>query len=176
MDPTEPPTPPERAPLVGSPVARRILDLVRRRPGLTTRDVAARLDLAWATVAYHRRRLERDGLLSCVPRGRRLLLYAADVHAEPPAEAADAMLQGQTMRRVALAIQAEPGLDEATLALRLRLPRRALRYHLDRLGSAGLVASLGPARRDAFVPTPLLDLLLGEPPAEAARDDASTRR
>lgn len=174
VDPADPTKRPE--PNLGSPVAQRILDLVRRRPGLTTRDVAAQLDLAWATVAYHQRRLEQEGLLSTTEQGRRLVLHAREGLDEPPMHALQALLQGQTMRRVALAVQAEPGLGEDALARHLGLPLRALRYHLERLAAAGLLEASDPLRREGLVPTPLLDLLLGEPAPEAAADDPLGRR
>ena len=180
MDPAEPSSPSSRGgSLLGSPVARRILDLVRAHPGVTARDVAARLDLSWATVTYHRKRLERDGLLHTTQEGKRRLLHATVAAPEPPLAALRAMLEGGTMRRVAQAVQADPGMGEAELAGRLGLPPRALSYHLGRLVAAGLVEGSGPQRRDVLVPTPLLDLLLGEPPVADAgglRDDARARR
>lgn len=155
--------------LLGSRVARRILDAVRRRPGATLRDVASDLDVSWGTVSYHGRRLERDGFLRSSTEGRRRVFHPGDAAEDAALAACHAMLQGQTMRRVAAAIQVDPGLDEAELARRLALPARALAYHVERLLGAGLVTSSAPTRREGLAPTPLLDLLLGEPPGHDER-------
>lgn len=176
MDPAEPSdADPRGGILLGSPVARRILDLVRGSPGVSAQEVGARLGLSWATVTYHRRRLERDGLLRTAQEGRRRVLHTGDPGPSRSLAALQAMLRGETMRRVALAIQREPGLGEADLARAVGLPPRALAYQVDRLLAAGLVEPPTPQRRDALAPTPLLDLLLAEPDAPHAAAPADLR-
>lgn len=61
--------------------ARRILDLVRQQPGLSSADVAARCGLQPSTVTYHVQRLQAAGLLTGLRDGRAVRLHPVDAGA-----------------------------------------------------------------------------------------------
>jgi DNA-binding transcriptional ArsR family regulator len=58
--------------------ARKILDLVRQQPGLSSADVAARCGLQPSTVTYHVQRLQAAGLLTGLRDGRAVRLHPVD--------------------------------------------------------------------------------------------------
>jgi predicted transcriptional regulator len=58
--------------------ARKILDLVRQQPGLSSADVAARCGLQPSTVTYHVQRLQAAGLLQGLRDGRSVRLHPTD--------------------------------------------------------------------------------------------------
>lgn len=170
------PREPGGGPSQGSPQARRVLDALRQHPGASLGELAKALGVSWATVAYHRRRLEKAGLVDATLDGPRQRLHARDPDPDSDRAACRAMLQGQTLGRLARLVHAEPGLTQEALAARLDLPLAPLRHHLQRLADAGLVAGSAPALLDRIVPTPLLDLLLGPPPEVLAESDERERR
>lgn len=61
--------------------ARRILELVRQQPGLSSADVAARCGLQPSTVSYHVQRLQAAGLLAGLRDGRALRLLPTEAPA-----------------------------------------------------------------------------------------------
>ncbi|MFO1534448.1 MAG: winged helix-turn-helix transcriptional regulator [Thermoplasmatota archaeon] len=61
--------------------ARRILELVRQQPGLSSADVAARCGLQPSTVTYHVQRLQAAGLLTGLRDGRAVRLHPVDAAA-----------------------------------------------------------------------------------------------
>lgn len=157
--------------LVASPLARRLLRLARTRPGVGLREATRALEASWATLAYHRRRLEREGLLRVDVEGRRHVLYAEEPGFEGTLGACRAMLEGGTLRRVARFVQAHGPTSREEVCRRLDLSPNAAAHHLHRLIAAGLVVAQegSLARLEGLAPAPLLDLLLGEPePAASA--------
>lgn len=164
--------------LVASPFARRLLRLARGRPGVGMREAARTLEASWATLSYHRRRLEREGLLRVDVEEHRGALYAEEPGFDGTVAACRAMLEGATLRRVALYVQAHAPASREDVARALDLSPHATAHHLQRLLAAGLVdAQHGTvARLEGLAPAPLLGLLLDEPPPLPGADAAARLR
>lgn len=67
-----PAPPPERGP---SPTERRILHEIQTRPGRAQSDIAESLGLSRQALHYHVKKLEKEGLVAKVVRGRETLCY-----------------------------------------------------------------------------------------------------
>jgi DNA-binding IclR family transcriptional regulator len=68
----------EAASAVKADGARKILEVVRSQPGLSSADVASRTGLQPSTVTYHVQRLQAAGLLTGLRDGRAVRLHPVE--------------------------------------------------------------------------------------------------
>lgn len=120
----------------------RLLDLIRRRPGLHKSALCAETGLAWGTVDYHLRLLERGNLVSRHCAGRTTRLFPSDLRQSQSLLAA---LADHTSARILATLRKEPQRMSA-LSDRLRLAPKVVRRHLVRLQRDGLLVRDGAHR------------------------------
>lgn len=148
----------------------RLLALVAGRPGMSIRELAQALGVRRTAVVHHLRKLGAAGKVRCVRSGRRLLAFPA---AATPYEGLVGLLRLETVAALVAALRQDPSLSVRGLARRLDVTPRAVRYHLLRLESLGLLRlGWGPGRRvlllDEAAAAGALRDRPGPPPAEPA--------
>lgn len=111
-----------------------ILRAVRDEPGLAASDLRRRLRMPRSTLAYHARRLEREGLLVTRRAGQRLLLLPPGARLAP-----DAALPPEVRALLDL-VRHAPGKTTTDYARLAGVPRRTAAGHLAALERDGLVA------------------------------------
>lgn len=130
----------------GHETRERILDAVRRDPGVNKSDLARRLGHSWGTMSHHIQRLTRQGQVRAFRDGRSLLLYPADVPVSHLRQLA--ALQGEVPVKIMdLLAKGERGIQE--LADLLEASRKSVRRALQHMDEAGLVGR-GPGLHGKF--------------------------
>ncbi len=120
---------------------QRILDAVRRYPGIHLRELARELGMSIALVEYHVPFLQRNDLLITESDGSYTRLYATGENAVP----ADrrpwlAVLRQEHPLRIVLALLGEDGpVRHGALHTTTGLGKSKLSFHLRKLESAGIV-------------------------------------
>lgn len=138
----------------------RIMQLVRAHPGIHTAQIKERLDLAWSTVDYHLRVMERDGIIRVSKMGRENHIFPLDV--EPTQHMWFAALRDEGAHRVFQRLIELPGQGVPMLSEWAGLSHKVIRRQLTDLVDVGLVTRRGRAR-PTFEPN--LDVLRKLPPS-----------
>lgn len=118
------------------PLRRRLLRLVRRRPGLHLAEAAAALEVDPSTVRYHADVLEDAGLLASATRGRLRMLY--DARTAPDADLA-AAAKDPVRRHILDRLARARRVAQARLTEELDLAPSTVSHHTRTLREAGLV-------------------------------------
>lgn len=116
----------------------RILALVREEPGSGTRALAARIGLQESTVAYHLRRLERDGDVQTHLAGRERVWFATLCGLCPVLREAMPLVARPPVAKVAQALGPTPR-NASELAADTGLARGTARWAATRLARSFLV-------------------------------------
>ena len=146
------------APLDARQVRERILAAVRAEPGLTVGDLQRALQVSQGTLHYHLLRLRAYGEVTCVPSGRRRLVFpASQAREDVDLAAAVARLRGATARRIAEYLTRAAPASIADIAAALGARPRVIYYHVGHLLRAGLVTMTLTPRHRRFAPS--LDLV-----------------
>lgn len=133
-----------REEVFGHPRRAAIVEVVRQRPGLSEREVAAALEMPHSLVDYHARHLANHGALR-IRRvaGGKYLFPAGEERAKD--HLAPLIRRGRT-RCVLEAICEEPGMTLSALAARVGMSVSSAHWHVGRLQAEGLVASVREGR------------------------------
>ena len=138
---------------------KRILTLLRERPGLTIRELGEGAGLARIVVRHHLAMLAAHGLVRTTKlRGARRH-YATDAPLDESALGASLVLRHATRRRLASALADLDGATQADLVAATGLSQRLVSYHLSHLGRSRLVDA-EPGVPQRYRATPLLRELL----------------
>ncbi len=116
----------------------QIMDFVRSNPGVETATVARTLGLQPVRVRFHALKLRAAGRLVIHRVGGRTALFVAKEGFRGH-EDGYALLRRESLRRLFETLAADPGLDQVTLAARLRLTQSQVSRNLRMLTGAGLV-------------------------------------
>lgn len=150
--------PTSRTAVLSHHVRRAIVDLVRRKPGISPQEVGEELDLCKSALGHHRRKLKEAGILREGAVGRRVTLTVWGSAPTLPAPT----LRG-SMKDVARQVvgAGADGLTAEEIGAAVGLSLRAARDCIHRMVSASLLAADRgkPAR---FRATKVLHELLGE--------------
>lgn len=153
-----------------SPAREAILEHLRSHPGSSIRAVQRAQDVAWGTAVYHLNRLEKAGRVVSHRSGRAHRYWDSRCP-EAAQRRRVIVLKSETPRRLAVAVQAEPGLAQKQLCQRLGMSPSVASKHLSRLAAAGLVEVQPRARARIYYPTPALEKavhVMGGRPATGA--------
>lgn len=137
----------------------RILDAVSSNPGISLLDLRERMGVAWGTLNHHVHKMQDAGILVSVRQGPRRLLFAAE-SPEGQARKELALLHVPTARRIAMAVQENPGVRQKDLCESLQLNKPAASKHLARFEAAGLVLVSREGGACHYQPTPRLEAAL----------------
>lgn len=123
--------------LLKNDVRRKIVELAHEQPGVSLREVAAKLGLSRPTAAYHIRLLRQANLLRVGARDLRHHLYP------PEAAPAPSVAVGNTQRLVLRALEAAPaGCTRTELHAALpNIPKRSRNHAIGKLLRAGAILS-----------------------------------
>lgn len=125
---------------------RRVLEVVRRDPGVCASAVADEVGAAWGTVLYHLDTLEDTGYVVSMKHGRHRRYFE---RGGTPTGAREALatLQRDTTAEVYETVREDPGLSQQEIADQVGLTPQALAWHMDRLVEVGLVEKERDGRR-----------------------------
>lgn len=130
----------------GRETRARIMEAVRRDPGVNKSDLARRLGHSWGTMSHHVQRLTRQGQVRAFRDGRSLLLYPADIPGSHLRQLA--ALQGEVpVKIMGLLSECERGIQE--LVGLVGSSRKVVRRTLQHMDEAGLVGR-GPGLHGKF--------------------------
>ncbi|HVL87344.1 MAG TPA: ArsR family transcriptional regulator [Candidatus Thermoplasmatota archaeon] len=147
-------------------VREKVLDLIRRYPGLHVREVERQLGVSPALASYHLRRLAEGGLLRAETHGEFLRYYPAAAGAPRAGERRLlAILRRPVAAKIALLLLSEGALANKDIALRLGISRATVSYHLHRLSDAGLLQAADERGYELSDPDRVRRLLASFPPA-----------
>lgn len=121
-----------------------IVELVRRRPGITKSEIRDELDLAWGTVAYHVDNMIEDESVRAMASGRCVGLFPADYRD-------NRMMWVSTLRkpetvRILRMFQTQREATILGVSESLGLSRRVARSRLFEMEAAGLLERRGKGR------------------------------
>ncbi len=121
----------------GDASRQRILAAIQAEPGIHAADLEERVELAWSTISYHARVLEKRGLISTEKSNREKRLFPTTIPATQHTWFA-ALRDDDTNSVLKRILTTEDqGLPE--LSADLGLPQKVMRRHLSTLKDAGLV-------------------------------------
>lgn len=139
-----------------SEVRRRILDVLQEEGSMPVSRLRQRVGLGWGSLYHQLRRMEEAGLVRMIRAGQRQIVVGMRAGEAENLAVARAHIQGDTARRIAELIASGSGLDTARIAEQLKISPRTVRYHIQRLTSAGLVTAASRTRHAFLRATPLL--------------------
>ena len=123
----------------------RIMEALRRNPGMSLTRLCKAVGLSWATTKYHVKRLESQGAIQFERRGRRdILCFPVSVPAKFRPWLATLLDEGAMEVLRALGPRGEVGVLE--LSRRLGISESATRRRLNRMQESGMVQKRGQLR------------------------------
>ncbi|HJQ93673.1 MAG TPA: winged helix-turn-helix transcriptional regulator [Candidatus Thermoplasmatota archaeon] len=119
----------------------RIVAIIERDPGINKSGLCERSGLAWGTIHYHLKILQREGRIQVLATAWEALHFVAGL---PPVEMAWITALREAQRQeLAERIGQAGGLRASELARRLGWSRKVIGRHLTALGRAGVVEKRG---------------------------------
>lgn len=124
---------------------RRLLDVVRARPGLHLRALERAVGFRWGQLTYHVRVLKRARLVQTERSGRFVHVFPAEGQR---GHAPEAVLNARgAARRIYDLLSCDGGLSQDQIRARLGISVQLVSHHLRRLERDGLVCASGAAPR-----------------------------
>lgn len=134
-----------------------IAEHIRRKPGITFRQLARELGLGIGTVQYHLYHLEKEGRIVSFRANRKRYLFPNDFNEKY--EALMAAISTATQRKILLLIsKGQTNLND--IASSLGLTPATISYHMKRLEKLGLVERHRHGKYVVFKPAFDVDVLL----------------
>lgn len=131
---------------LSNPLRTRLLAVVGQEPGITMRDLAARLECRPSTIIWHMTKLEKADLLRSTRVGNARVFYLPSGGAALRSKSlASVLLKNDVARRIHEVVNQQPGITLRDLRLRLMERGSSLRWHARRLVDEGLLC-LGEGR------------------------------
>jgi len=128
----------------GRRTRERILEALRRSPGMNVTELRMAVGLAWATVAYHLHILERQGFVYLQPKRRGHQCFPVDIPAQH--RGVLTALRDPDTARVLGALLAGHAMGITQLSHTLGLPEHSVRSRLTHLQGSGVVVKRGELR------------------------------
>lgn len=135
-----------REEILDNKIRDQILQVVRNDPGITTSDLARRVDAGWGTVVYHLSVLERNNMVSSLIDGRFHRFFPVGV-IDFSARGQVAVLKNERTKLIYELIDTEPGIVQEVLARRVGISAPAAIFHLKRLEEVGMVGRVKKGRK-----------------------------
>jgi len=127
--------------LLNDPNRAGIYNLIQAEPGISTKDIATRLGLAWGTVTHHLHKLEKRRFVVSKKYGkyRRFFLNGQAANAKKDELA---VLRVDRTGDVAACIQAFPGITQKEVGVALGVSSSTILWHVKRLVDVGLIEKI----------------------------------
>jgi predicted transcriptional regulator len=130
---------PELPPLEAlDPTQRRVLEYIKKHPGVHLRQICRELSLAMGDVQYHIRRLERDGRINSIRRGIYKFFYPSTLFGVRQRDVLS-VLGLEMPRELLLNIVEKPGSTQEELAHATSVSQSTVSWHLKRLVDLGII-------------------------------------
>lgn len=128
-----------------------IFALIRTEPGISTKDVADRLHLAWGTVTHHLGKLEKRRFVVSKKYGKYRRYFA---NGEGGTEQKDqvAVLRLDRTGDIATLIRAQPGLTQKAVSNALGVSSSTILWHVKRLEGAQLITKVREGKLVRYYP------------------------
>jgi predicted transcriptional regulator len=148
----------QRSRLLENPQRERLMEAIQANPGVHISRLRELAELSWGTTVYHLRLLEKNELVTSVPRAgqRHFFIKTPGVDAARLRRAASAIVGQETAHRVAFAVLNLPGASQKDLAEHLGVSGRVVAHHVGRLQKAELLTKQRDGGFIRCYPTPAL--------------------
>jgi len=144
----------------------RLLEAIRREPGMSPGELSRLVDCSWNTLVYHLGVLEREGYVSKAREGRRWRFFptGSQDHSALPLLA---MMRNPTAARILGEVRAQPGIAQHALSARTALRASTIHWHMERLQQGGFVRAERAGRTVHYFPGPALSQVAAPIPVAA---------
>ncbi|MHB8584346.1 MAG: winged helix-turn-helix transcriptional regulator [Thermoplasmatota archaeon] len=142
--------------LLKEPNRARVFDLIKSEPGISTKDIADRLDLAWGTVTHHLAKLEKRQFVVSKKYGKYRRYFANGAAADAAKKDLLAVLKVPATAEVAHAIRDSPGLSQKEVSVALGVSSSTILWHVKRLERVSLVNRVRDGKAIRYYPAPSL--------------------
>jgi len=156
--------------ILDDPNRASIYRLIQSEPGISTKDVADRLDLAWGTVTHHLGKLEKRRFVVSKKYGK-YRRYFANGEGGTDRKDALAVLRLDRTGDVAALIRAQPGVTQKAVSEALGVSSSTILWHVKRLEEVQLVTKVREGKLVRYYPAEGLsglDIIPAVPIAHAA--------
>lgn len=120
----------------------RIFSLIRDVPGISTKDVADRLGLAWGTVTHHLAKLEKRRMVVSKKYGKYRRYFVNGAMPQTEQKDALAVMRVPATAEVANFIKANPGWTQKHVSQALGVSSSTILWHVKRLEQVGVVSKI----------------------------------
>lgn len=144
--------------LLTQPVRRRILDLIKRRPGIHASALCREAGEAWGTVQYHLALLGQGDLVTTVASGRERRYFAEGI--DPDKARIMGVLSQGRRPEIARFIRDNPGSRQVDVCNGVSVSRKTFRASIAPLVDAGLVSERKGLQTNRYFPDQDLEGLL----------------
>lgn len=155
--------------ILDDPNRAGIYKLIQTEPGISTKDIADRLDLAWGTVTHHLGKLEKRRFVVSKKYGKYRRYFANGAGGTDQKDAL-AVLRLDRTGDVASLIQRQPGMTQKAVSVALGVSSSTILWHVKRLEEVNLVRKVREGKLVRYYPGEGMDgvALIQAPPAMTA--------
>lgn len=151
---------PDPARIKDQPVRKRLLGLIKAKPGIHASELAREVEEAWGTVQYHLSLLRKAEMVQSLPAGREKRLFPNDV--DPVKVRLLSLLHQGRRHEIADFIQTHPGLRQVDICDALTVSRKTFRSSVRPLVKEGLVEERRGLHDNRYFPAEDLEGYLGD--------------
>ena len=137
--------------ILDDPNRAGIYRLIQSEPGISTKDIADRLDLAWGTVTHHLGKLEKRRFVVSKKYGKYRRYFANGAGGSQDKDAL-AVLRLDRTGDVAALIQKQPGLTQKAVSQVLGVSSSTILWHVKRLEEVKLVRKVREGKLVRYYP------------------------
>lgn len=141
-----------------------IYRLIQAEPGISTKDIAERLGLAWGTVTHHLAKLEKRRFVVSKKYGKYRRFFA-NGHGGTEHKDQVAVLRLDRTGDIATLIQRQPGLTQKAVSTALGVSSSTILWHVKRLEGAQLITKVREGKQVRYYPGAGLSNVLVPAPA-----------
>ena len=154
--------------ILDDPNRAAIYRLIQTEAGISTKDVAERLGLAWGTVTHHLAKLEKRRFVVSKKYGK-YRRYFANGEGGTEKKDAVAVLRLDRTGDIAALIKAQPGLTQKAVSVALGVSSSTILWHVKRLEDVQLIRKVREGKLVRYYPADgLAEATLIAPPPQAA--------
>lgn len=164
----------EKPPVDAHPLRKRLLNLIRRKPGIQLTTLWRQLDANRKTTKYHLLILEKSNAIHAVAREKQTRFFPASVPLEER-HMRSVLLRGRILE-MSQEIARNPGIMQKDLGDALKISRKVMRHYADLLVEQGLLEEIVDGHERRYFATDRLRQLLPDvseisQPDEKAQSD-----
>jgi predicted transcriptional regulator len=137
--------------ILDDPNRSGIYKLIQTEPGISTKDIADRLDLAWGTVTHHLGKLEKRRFVVSKKYGKYRRYFANGAGGSQDKDAL-AVLRLDRTGDVAELIRTQPGMTQKAVSQVLGVSSSTILWHVKRLEEVNLVRKVREGKLVRYYP------------------------